>query len=222
MKEIMLYHGSENIVDKPIFNSPFANNENDYGSAFYCTNDKELAKEWSCRRGYVGFVNTYKFDIDGLKILNFTDKSKYSFLNWIAVLLHHKKAKEYIENMYQEELNFVKSYYIDINCFDVIIGYRADDAYFKFPMMFVEGYLSYKDMEKLYLNGELGIQIALKSKESFNRIKFIRYEETDEKYIMKFKKRLQKANQIYYEIEYKGRKSRKDKIRDLMKNDKRA
>lgn len=40
---IKLYHGSEKIVQKPLYD--YGKSDNDYGRGFYCTKEVELAKE---------------------------------------------------------------------------------------------------------------------------------------------------------------------------------
>ena len=44
--ELIIYHGSENIIEVPEYGKgkPY----NDYGLGFYCTEYVELAKEWAC------------------------------------------------------------------------------------------------------------------------------------------------------------------------------
>ena len=42
MSKIDLYHGSPNILEKPLFGH--GKTWNDYGPGFYCTEQKELAK----------------------------------------------------------------------------------------------------------------------------------------------------------------------------------
>ena len=42
---MILYHGSEKIIDAPEFGK--GNSHNDYGRGFYCTENEELAKEWN-------------------------------------------------------------------------------------------------------------------------------------------------------------------------------
>ena len=42
-----LYHGSINIIEKPIFG--YGKTYNDYGLGFYCTDSLEMAKEWGGR-----------------------------------------------------------------------------------------------------------------------------------------------------------------------------
>lgn len=51
---MILYHGSKDIIEKPIYGQ--GKKYNDYGLGFYCTDNIELAKEWGTsfeRSGYV-------------------------------------------------------------------------------------------------------------------------------------------------------------------------
>ena len=41
---MILYHGSKDIIEKPIYGQ--GKKYNDYGLGFYCTDNIELAKEW--------------------------------------------------------------------------------------------------------------------------------------------------------------------------------
>ena len=75
-----LYHGSKLKIEKPIFAG--SKIDNDYGAAFYLTSDLESAHEWACRNNIIGIVNEYNLETRGLKILDLTNKSKYSVLNW--------------------------------------------------------------------------------------------------------------------------------------------
>ena len=56
---MLLYHGSENIIYKPIFGQ--GNSANDYGRGFYCTENYDIAGEWACKRESDGFINQYNF-----------------------------------------------------------------------------------------------------------------------------------------------------------------
>ena len=64
MSKLLLYHGSQRIVSKPQFGQ--GKIYNDYGRGFYCTEDKELAKEWACPAADDGFANSYEL-ADGEK-----------------------------------------------------------------------------------------------------------------------------------------------------------
>ena len=61
MEKIILYHGSEKIIKKPILTG--GKISNDYGQGFYCTKHLELAKEWAVDDERPGFVNSYEIDI---------------------------------------------------------------------------------------------------------------------------------------------------------------
>lgn len=170
MKELTIYHGSTNIVDKPRF--LLGKKYNDYGQGFYCTFDIEMAKEWACKENNNGFVNEYKINLSDLKILDLTDK-KYNILNWIAILLKNRKfeLQEQISRQAKEYL--LENFLIDTNEYDLIIGYRADDSYFSFAQSFVANSLSVRQLEKSFKLGQLGLQIALISEKAFKNIVYI-------------------------------------------------
>lgn len=172
MKEkLTIYHGSEKIIQKPVFG--FGNKYNDYGLGFYCTESIELAKEWACSSELDGYANEYTIQTKGLKILSLTS-GDYSILNWLFVLLQNRKfridseiasqAKKYIEN------NFVVEY----RNYDIIQGYRADDSYFSFANAFLSNTISISQLEQAMVLGKLGEQIVAISKEAFECIQFVK------------------------------------------------
>ena len=168
MAEI-LYHGSENIIEKPEYGRGAKNN--DYGRGFYCTRSGELAKEWACKNNNDGFVNTYEIDMAGLNIIDLNGEG-FHILNWLAVLAENRtywqsgsiaaEAKEYIK----------KEFMPDISGADIMIGNRADDSYFSFAQDFVSGAISLGKLSKAMHLGELGEQVVLISPEAFERIRF--------------------------------------------------
>ena len=86
-KQITIYHGSEQIVEVPIFGKGKKNN--DFGLGFYCTESDDLAKEWAVSSLRNGFSNRYTLDTEYLNILNLNSPD-YTILNWIAVLVEHR------------------------------------------------------------------------------------------------------------------------------------
>lgn len=54
---MVLYHGSPDIIEKPSFG--YGNKRNDYGVGFYCTQNIELGREWACSKNPNGILNTY-------------------------------------------------------------------------------------------------------------------------------------------------------------------
>lgn len=215
MNKIVLYHGSDHIIERPKYG--VGDIHSDYGQAFYCTVSLELAKEWANKSTTSGFVNKYMFDGRGLKVLNLTDKS-YSVLNWIAVLMHHRKISAAQRELYRTRLEFLeKHFYIDVKQYDVIIGFRADDSYFKFPMFFVQNELSLESLEIIYKLGELGEQTAIISEKAFSRIKFAKAYEVEPIYQELYIKRKNDADNRFEEIRVRDLNSKSTKIEDLMK-----
>ena len=169
---LTLYHGSQFIIERPVFGK--GNRLNDYGLGFYCTESLELAKEWACSTAQNGYANRYSFSTGNLSILNLAD-GDYNILNWLSILLMNRKfntdsaiaaqGKEYLTN------TFLPPY---TQC-DVIIGYRADDSYFSFASAFLNNTISLAQLERAMFLGKLGEQIVLKSEAAFERL---RYEES--------------------------------------------
>lgn len=164
-----LYHGSPNIIEKPIYG--YGKPYNDYGLGFYCTDNLEMAKEWGVGKDKDGYANCYELECDGLRILNL-NSPEYCILHWLAILLQNREfdipsglaleAKEYL----------LANFAVDYENYDAIIGYRADDSYFSFAQDFINGTISYRQLNNAMHLGKLGQQFVLKSKIAFDRIVF--------------------------------------------------
>lgn len=194
-----LFHGSPSIIEKPQFG--YGKVYNDYGLGFYCTDSLEMAKEWGVAQNRNGYANRYELDCEGLKILDLNGPS-FNILHWLAVLLENREfdvpsglaleAKEYILNTFR----------VDYQSQDAIIGYRADDSYFSFAQDFINGTISYQQLNNAMHLGKLGQQFVLKSKQAFDRIQFLGYEvaEHDEWYAKKML-RDRSARREYFSVE---------------------
>ena len=184
---MILYHGSKDIIERPIYGQ--GKKYNDYGLGFYCTDNIELAKEWGTSFERSGYANRYQIDCTGLTILDLND-DKYCIL----------EAKEFLK----------KNFMLDYKKYDIIKGYRADDSYFSFAQDFINGTISYRQLNNAMHLGKLGIQYVLKSKEAFNRIVFDGYEEADYKeWYAKKMKRDKSARREYFDVE-RNRRQRGD------------
>lgn len=193
---MIIYHGSKDIIEKPEFGK--GNKKNDYGLGFYCTENVELAKEWACFNNETnGYANQYEIDLSAYKVLDLREE-KYSILNWMALLLKFRtfdvntpisaQAKEYI----------LENFYVNVEEYDVIIGYRADDSYFSFAKDFINNTISVEQLAEAMRLGELGIQIVLKSKRAFDTVKYISYELAEcKEYYVKRVSRDKKARETY-------------------------
>ena len=86
-QELLIYHGSQQIVETPQYG--LGKKYNDYGQGFYCTQNNELAKEWACPVKNNGYSNKYMLHLDGLNIMNLTE-GEFNILNWLAILLANR------------------------------------------------------------------------------------------------------------------------------------
>ena len=190
-----LYHGSENIIEKPVYGK--VAHYNDYGKGFYCTENIELAKEWACAKQKNGYANIYDLDLSELNVLNLNSGS-YNILNWLAILADNRT---YWQNgsIAEPAKNYIKENFLpDISTYDVIIGYRADDSYFSFAQDFVSGVISLQKLAQAMRLGKLGEQIVLKSPKAFAQIQFAGYENADaEEYYIKKNEREREARRQY-------------------------
>lgn len=193
--KLTLYHGSENIIDKPSLDKGKVNN--DYGRGFYCCKDNELAKEWACKKGNDGYVNKYELELKGLKVLDLQEE-KYNVLHWIALLLENRKLtiSSSIADIASYYLHM--NYLIDVSKYDVIIGYRADDSYFAYAEAFISNSLPLNSLNKSLMLGNLGIQVVLVSNKAFDNLEYINSELVDKDiYFSRFYNRDKKARKIY-------------------------
>ncbi len=168
-----LYHGSSRIIEKPIYG--YGKPYNDYGSGFYCTDSAEMAKEWGVGRNQDGYANFYELDCSGLRILNLNDED-YNILHWLTILLQNREFDMPSILALESKEFLLKTFTVDYEAYDAIIGYRADDSYFSFAQDFINGTISYRQLGRAMRLGRLGQQFVLKSREAFDRIRFTGYE----------------------------------------------
>ena len=197
-KIITIYHGSEKIVEVPTFGEGKKNN--DFGLGFYCTESEGLAKEWAVSSLRNGFANKYTLDTEYMRILNL-NSPEYTILNWIAVLVEHRlfsiktpvarRAKQYL----------IENFSINVNAFDIITGYRADDSYFDYAESFLNNGISVEQLARAMRLGKLGEQIVIKSQFAFSRLKFEGFDVAEkEEFYVRRKSRDDEANRLYFEM----------------------
>ena len=215
-----IYHGSKVLLKQPIVKG--SNEANDYGPSFYLTKELDAAKSWACRNNSVGVVNEYEIrdsSFSKLKILDLTDRNKYSVLNWMAILMHFRVLDSSFVRNNQLTLNWLQKYYINVDDYDVIIGFRADDSYFRFPLRFVSNDLSIDDLEEVFLSGHLGVQYAFMSERSIKLLSFQKLIECDQKFLGHYYSIVTKASKEFDELLNRPRDPRKKYILDLMRED---
>ncbi len=195
MSNLVLYHGSPEIVQRPTFGK--GKSYNDYGQGFYCTEHLELAKEWACTENVDGYANKYQIDTSGLSILNLSSDD-YTILHWLALLMEYRKFRISTPVMKQGS-EWLRAHFLpDLTSYDAIIGYRADDSYFSFARAFINNEISLAQLSRAMRLGKLGEQFVLKSPTAFERISFLSYETADNKeYYAKRKARDDEARAAY-------------------------
>lgn len=197
-KIITIYHGSEKIVEQPVFGEGRKNN--DFGPGFYCTESEELAKEWAVSSLRDGFSNRYILDTEYLNILNLNSPD-YTILNWIAVLVEHRLFSIKTPVARRAKRYLIDNFGVNVNAFDLITGYRADDSYFDYAESFLNNGISVEQLARAMQLGKLGEQIVVKSKFAFSNLKYEGFDvaEKDRFYILR-KSRDDEANRLYQEM----------------------
>ena len=197
-KLITIYHGSEKIVDSPTFGK--GKEHKDFGLGFYCTESDDLAKEWAVSSLRNGFSNKYTLDAEYLNVLNLNSPD-YTILNWIAVLMEHRVFSLKTPVARRAKRYLIDNFSVNVNAFDLIIGYRADDSYFDYAESFLNNVISVEQLARAMKLGKFGEQIVLKSKFAFFKIKFESFDvaEKDIFYVLR-KARDDEANQTYLDM----------------------
>ena len=198
-KLITIYHGSKQVVEVPTFS--LGRKNNDFGLGFYCTESNALAKEWAVSSLRDGFSNRYILDTEHLNILNLNSPD-YTILSWIAVLVEHRLFSIRTPIVRRAKQYLVEHFGINVNAFDLIIGYRADDSYFDFAEAFLNNTITVEQLSRAMRLGKPGEQIVLKSQYAFSKIQFEGFEiaRKDEFYVLR-KARSDEASQTYLGIQ---------------------
>jgi hypothetical protein len=196
-----LYHGSQIAIKSPTYGK--GNPHNDYGIGFYCTEDMELAKEWACIDSSGGFANIYTIEEDKMRILNLSDQ-KYTILNWLSLLVNNRTFRIGSQLGAQAKEYLLTYFLLDVNGYDAVIGYRADDSYFSFALDFLNNVISLQQLERAMYLGKLGEQFVLRSKAAFTLLRFVEAVPADgERYYELRKTRDSQAREQYLHNERK-------------------
>ena len=197
-KWITLYHGSEQLVEEPTFGKGRVNN--DFGLGFYCTESEALAKEWAVSSLRNGFANRYTLDTEYLNILNLNSPD-YTILNWIAVLVEHRLFSIKTPVARRAKRYLIDHFGVNVNAYDLITGYRADDSYFDYAESFLNNGVSVEQLARAMRLGKLGEQIVVKSQFAFSRLRYEGFDVAEkEKYYVLRKARDEEANRAYLEM----------------------
>ncbi len=192
MMNKVLFHGSPKIVEKPLLG--FGKNSNDFGPGFYCTEDRDLAKEWAVSYKRNGYLNKYEIDIEGLTVLDLKNVDD-GFNQWIALILDNRPTS--ISSELKE--NFINLHYPDLYGVDVILGYRGDSSIFTILDDYLNNKIDTKNLLKKIKKSGLGEEVVLVSQTAIDKLKFIGCESVSYFDCYRTKQiRDQKEREIYY------------------------
>ena len=164
-----IFHGSQSVIKVPQYG--LGKVGNDFGLGFYCTESEDLAKEWSVQPNSDGFANAYELDMTGLNVLRL-NTPEFTVLNWMAILVSHRQFKLKVP-VAGAAYHYLKSRFaVNVDAYDVVIGYRADDSYFDFAEAFLNNSISVEQLAVALRLGKLDEQAVIKSQEAFGRIRF--------------------------------------------------
>lgn len=194
-----IYHGSNKIIEKPLFR--YGKSYNDYGLGFYCTENIDMSKEWGVSKYSDGFANIYQIEIDDLTIFNLNNDD-YSILHWLTVLLENRTFTTDTALAQEAKHYLLENFTVPYKSYDIITGYRADDSYFSFAQDFINGAISVRQLGNAMKLGNLGTQFVIKSEKAFDALQFKGYEIADsEKWFSKRELRDKSARRQYFDVE---------------------
>lgn len=156
MGEIVLYHGSKEIIRHPEIRTAKYNKDYYYG--FYCTQFFEQAKRWVVRFTGHGMINEYVYvETDTLNMLCF-------------------------DEMTEEWLDFIVACRLGTSHeYDIVEGPMANDTIFNYVQNFVDGKISRNAFWELAKFKKPTHQISFHTERALKTLQFVKgYEVNDE------------------------------------------
>lgn len=131
------------------------------------------------------------------KVLDLSSEG-YTILHWLSVLMANRKVRLSTPTMRRGHKWLLENFPVNIEEYDIIKGYRADDSYFAFARAYMNNEITLGQLNHAMHLGKLGEQIILKSPKAFDVIKFVSYDTADNSiYYPKRKARDEDARAAY-------------------------
>ncbi len=106
-------------------------------------------------------------------------QEQYTILHWLVLLVMYHKLRLPIPIMKRGMECLREHFLIDLEEYDAVVGYRADDSYFSFARAFLGNEILLQQLSYAMKLGKLGEQFVLKSQKAFEEIHFLSYEMAD-------------------------------------------
>jgi hypothetical protein len=146
---MILYHTGFETIREPDVH--YGRKNADFGQGFYLTADVDFAHRWAReKKGVQTVINTYKFNIEGLKIRRFSRDAE-----WFRYIFGNRSGKP-------DELTE-----------DVIIGPIANDTIYDTFGIITSGLLKPEDAMRLLMIGSEYHQIALKTRQAASALTWL-------------------------------------------------
>ena len=115
--------------------------------------------------------------------------------------MHFRRLESSFVANFANRLRFLEQhYYIDVTQYDLVIGYRADDAYFRFPLDFIRGNLTLDQLEYSFNLGSLGVQYVITSKKGIEHLKYIKSFQSSREYVNRYFQSVMIASKRYDDL----------------------
>lgn len=149
MRDIILYHGSKEIVEFPEIRMAKFNKDFYYG--FYCTQFLEQAKRWAVRFTGKGIINEYVYTPnDELKVLRFAEMTE----EWLDFIVDCRLGKSHD--------------------YDIVEGPMANDTIFNYVQNYVDGKISRAAFWELAKFKKPTHQISFHSARALSTLQFLK------------------------------------------------
>ncbi len=181
--KLIIYHGSDNIIDKPNYEG--GRKFSDFGRGFYATTNIEMAKSWATRKkDKPSYVNKYMFNVDGLNSLTFDLD-----IHWILFIAYNRGL------ILNDEINnILNKKYENIHEYDVIIGPTADDKMFDTLNLFFNNNITIDHCLHALNSMDLDVQYNIKTQAGIDAVEFSSATQLDE------------LDKVYYSKEVRAKK----------------
>lgn len=156
MSDIILYHGSQEIVEFPEIRIGRFNKDFYFG--FYCTLFQEQALRWATRFDGAGYISEYLYTPnDSLNVLKFSEMTE----EWLDFIVASRLGKPH--------------------SYDIVEGPMANDTIFNYVQNLIDGTITRAAFWELAKFKHPTHQISFHTVNALTTLKFLKgYEVTDE------------------------------------------
>lgn len=149
---MILYHGSQMIVDEPEIRK--TKYTKDFGWGFYCTVIKEQAEKWAVKFKTKGYLNIYEYIEDNTLNIRVFPEVNEEWLDFVANCRHGEP-----------------------HGYDIVEGPMADDTIYNFVERYLSGMMGKEEFLALAKFKHPTHQISFHSLYALNTLKFIEAKE---------------------------------------------